>query len=131
MTSRSFSLFSAIVLTIGCAGCDGKSPIVVTGKLLKNGQPMVVSEDTYVTLSFVLETSGGNPNEARSHSAKFDQKTGTYRVELPPGNYRTMLAIALPGSKNGKLNMPGPPLKSEKVYELNKAQELDIEVPGK
>ena len=66
-----------------------------------------------------------------SHSAKFDQKSGTYTVELPAGSYRTMLVIALPAKKDGggKLNAPSRPVKSEKVYELTKDQELNIEVP--
>lgn len=116
------------LLALACAGC-APSVVKVNGKLLKNGAPMVVSEDTYVTLSFVPE--GGDPSKTSSHSAKFDQKTGTYTVELPPGKYRTMFIVALPGSKGGKLNAPSPPVKSDKVYELTKNQELDIEVPAK
>ena len=41
-----------------------------------------------------------------------------------------MFVIALPAKKEGKLNAPSPPVKSEKVYELTKDQELDIEVPA-
>src|SRR3954469_5240631 len=103
MTPRRVSCLAMVALAVLFSGCTGsKAPVTITGKLIKNGQPMVVSADTYVTLSFVLETGGGNPSEAKAHSAKFDQKTGSYTVDLPPGNYRTMLAIALPGSKNGK-----------------------------
>ena len=117
------------LLCFVCTGC-GPKVVKVNGKLLKNGEPMVVSEDTYVTLSFIPETVAPNSETAKSHSAKFDQKTGTYSVELPPGKYRTMFVIALPAKKEGKLNAPSPPVKSEKVYELTKDQELDIEIPA-
>jgi len=117
------------LLAITFTGCDSKKMVKVHGKLLKNSQPMVVSEDTYVTISFVLEA----PQEgaANSHSATFDQKTGTYSVELPAGKYRTMVVIALPSKKDGELNAPNKPVKSEQVHDLSKDQELDIEAPGK
>lgn len=117
------------VAALACTGC-GDKVVKVTGKLLKNGQPMVVSEDTYVTLSFVPEGKEAAEGKASSHSAKFDPKTGTYTVALPPGKYRTMLVVALPPKKDGKLNAPRPPVKSDKVYDLTKDQPLDIEVPG-
>jgi hypothetical protein len=114
-------------LGLAFAGCS-QSVVKVKGKLLKNGAPMVVSEDTYVTLQFVPEKGGDN---AAAKNAKFDQKTGTYTVELPPGKYRTMIVVALPSKQPGKLSAPVPPVKSDKVYDLTKDQELDIDVPGK
>jgi hypothetical protein len=118
------------LLSVAFVGCS-PSVVKVNGKLLKNGAPMVVSADTYVTLSFVSESKQADGSDAKSYSAKFDQKTGTYTAEMPPGKYRTMLIVALPPKKEGQLNAPTPPVKSEKVYELTKNQELDIEVPGK
>src|SRR5262245_40357330 len=72
------------LLAAALTGC-GPSSVKVTGKLLKNGSPMVVSDDTYVTLSFVPEKPAAEGE--KSYSAKFDQKTGSYAVELPPGKY--------------------------------------------
>lgn len=118
----------AIGLAFLLAGCS-PSPVVVKGRLLKDGSPMAVSEDTYVTISFVPETPPADG--AKSYTAKFDQKTGNYTVELPRGKYRTMVVIALPSKKQGKLNMPTPPVKSDQVYDLSKNQDLDLEVPGK
>jgi len=116
------------VLSLAFAGCS-PSVVKVNGKVLKNGAPMVVSKDTYVTLQFVPESA--SEDKAGAKSATFNQETGTYTVELPPGKYRTTLVIALPAKKDGKLNAPTPPIKSDKVYDLTKSQELDIEVPGK
>lgn len=115
----------ALILT----GCGGDKVVKVHGKLLKNGSVMAVSEDTYVTLSFVAESKKADQSDAKSYSANFDQKTGTYTVELPAGNYKTMVVIALPPKKDGQLNAPSRPAKSDKVHELTKDQELDIEVP--
>jgi hypothetical protein len=147
MTSRLRGLFLGIALAalLACTGC-GEKVITVKGKVLKGGQPMVVSVDTYVTLSFVPEGAAAAEGTASAHSAKFDQKTGTYTVSLKPGKYRTMLVVALPpaegkaeGKRAGgppgakaalKVNAPGRPVKSDKVYDLTKDQDLDIEVTG-
>jgi len=123
---RCAGLGLALVALTGC----GDKMVKVNGKLIKGGQPMVVSEDTYVTISFVPEAGSTDEAKARAYSAKFDQKTGSYTVELPAGKYRSLLVIALPTKVSGKLNMPAPPLKSD-VYDLTKDQTIDIEVPGK
>ena len=120
-------------LAVTFAGCS-PSKIKVNGKILKNGAPLIVSEDTLVTLQFIPDLKGADAvNDAKTYSAKFDQKTGAYSVEMPPGKYKTKFVMALPAKKNpdGKLNAPSPPVQSDKVYELTKNQELDIEVPGK
>jgi hypothetical protein len=126
--SSRWAAFGLVLFVIALTGCSPSS-VKVNGKLLKNGSPMVVSEDTYVTLSFVPDPAPADG--AKSYSAKFDQKTGSYTVELPPGKYRTMLIVALPNKTPGKLNAPTPPVKSDKAYDLSKNQELNIEVPGK
>jgi hypothetical protein len=125
--SRRISLGVAL-LAFAITGC-GPSKVKISGKLLKSGQPMVVSEDTYVTLSFIPENKSAETG-ATSYSAKFDQKSGSYTVELPSGKYRTLLVIALPGQNKskGKVNV-GPSVKSEQVHELTKSKQLDIEVP--
>ena len=92
---------------------------------------MIVSEDTYVTISFVLEPEPGQENNATSHSAKFEQSSGKYSVQLPAAKYRTMVVIALPSKKSSKLNSPSKPVKSEKIHELTSDQELDIEISSK
>jgi hypothetical protein len=115
---------------VGLTGCS-PSVVTVKGKVLKGGAPMVVSKDTYVTLLFNPEGVDPNAPGVRSHSATFDQQTGTYRVELPPGKYKIALTVALPPKKAGDPLAPLPPYKPDKVYELTKNQDLDIEVPGK
>ena len=144
MNSRSRGLFAGLALAVlfASTGCAEKR-VTVKGKLLKNGQPMVVSDETYVTISFVPEGAGEVSGTATASSAKFDQKTGTYTASLKPGKYRTMVVVALPAKTEAKkasgllkvsgppkVNAPGKPARSEKVYELTKDQELDIEVPG-
>ena len=125
---RSVSIGLAL-LAVLFTGCNSQKNVKVNGKILKDGQPMVVSEDTYVTLSFVAVVA--NQSEARSHSAKFDQKTGTYTVELPAGKYQTMFVMALPPKKAGEMSVPSTPFKPEAIHELTKDQQLDIEVPAK
>lgn len=127
------ALLGLFLLAFASTGCGVKN-VKINGKLLKNGQPMVVSEDTYVTLSFIPEQKATDGDEKQtSYSAKFEHKSGTYSVQMPAGKYRTMVVVVLPGRPNpkGKLNAPRPPVKSDKVHELTKDQQLDIEIPGK
>jgi hypothetical protein len=130
---RRFLRRAVIALTFCSFAFTSCSPgqVRITGTIKKNGEPMIVSEDTYVTLSFIPELSDQSDDKRSSYSAKFDQKSGTYSVELPPGKYRTMLVIALPPKKQGELNMPGPPFKPDTVHDLSKNQQLDIDIPGK
>jgi hypothetical protein len=113
------------------AGCAPKK-VTIKGSILQGGKPMIVSEDTYVTLSFIPDLQGEKEGDkkATSYNARFDQKTGTYSVELPPGKYRTKLVMALPSKTPGKLNSPKP-INSDTVYDLTKSQTLDVEVPAK
>jgi len=109
------------------AGCGPKT-VTVTGRVMKGGEPMKVSEDTYVTLSFIPDPKLPD-SQTTSYSARFDQKSGTYSVTLPAGSYKTKLVIAYP-AKPGQLNAPRP-IDSAKAYELKHNQELDVEVPVK
>ena len=130
MTARLRGLFVGIALAalLACTGCSEKA-VTVKGKLLKGGQPMVVSADTYVTISFVPESPAVTDDGPSTRSAKFDPATGTYTVELKPGKYRTMVVVAPPPKKEGQPSAPAPPVRSDKVYDITRDQDLDIEVP--
>lgn len=126
---RSRLVFGLALFALTLSGCAPKS-VTVNGKLLAKGKPFVVSEDTYVTLSFI-PADATKDSAVTSRNAKFDPKAGSYRVEMPPGKYKTMLVIAYPGKPgpDGKLNMPKP-IHFDKVHDLASSQELDIEIPG-
>lgn len=125
---RCGSLIGVALLFVALSGC-GSGAVTVHGELRKGGTPMVVSDDTYVTLSFIAAgpVAGGDRS---AYNAKFDQKSGTYTVELKPGSYRTKLVIA-PPAPAGKFSAPGRPIDSETTYDLKTNQKLDIDVPGK
>src|SRR5262245_60434819 len=94
------------LLAFAIAGCS-PSQVKISGKILKDGQPMIVSENTYVTLSFVPElTNKDDESKQSSYSAKFDHKSGSYTVELPAGKYKTTLIIVPPSKKQGELSKP-------------------------
>jgi hypothetical protein len=117
-----------VVLVVGVAGCSPSS-VTVKGRVLKGGSPMVVTKETYVTLMFFPEVADPTAPGTSSHSAKFDQQTGNFTVDLPPGKYRISLTVAAPPKKAGEPYVPGTPFKPDKVYEFTKNQDLDIEVP--
>jgi len=116
------------LLAFGVAGCSPSS-VTVKGRVLKGGNPMVVPKETYVTLMFFPEVADPTAPGTSSRSAKFDQQTGTYTVDLPPGKYRISLTVAEPPKKAGNPYVPGAPFKPDKVYEFTKNQDLDIEMP--
>lgn len=132
MISRCWqALLRGALLALVCTGCSSPKVVKINGKLLKGGKPMVVSEDTYVTLSFIPQAKDDSPGTT-PYSAKFEQKSGTYSVQLPPGNYRTMVVIAPPSKARADGKISGlVSIKSDKNYDLTKAQDLDIEVPAK
>jgi hypothetical protein len=112
------------------SGCSPSS-ITVKGTIKKNGAPMVVSKDTMVTVMFSPQVSDDRAEGVKSHSAKFNQETGTYSVDLPPGKYKLSVSVAMPPQKEGGRQVPLPPYKPETVYDLTKSQDLDIEMPAK
>ena len=122
------TLLGLALLAFAVSGCGAKI-VKINGELRKDGKPMIVSQDTYVTLSFIPVAANAE-SQLNSYNAKFDQKSGTYTVELPPGSYRTKLII-VPPSKSGGLSAPPRPIDSDKTYDLTKNQKLDIEVPVK
>lgn len=118
-----FSLACLLLMVVGCS----PSKVKITGKLLKGGKPLIVSKETYVTLQFLPE-SVSSESSSNSYSATFDQQTGTFRLELPPGKYKTNFIMALP-AKDGQMSKPTPPVKSDKVYDLSKDQDITVEIP--
>jgi hypothetical protein len=103
-------------------GC-GVSKVKITGKLMKNGQPYVVSKDTYVTLIFAPDTEP----KTQTYPAKFNQETGGYELELPAGSYRASYVIV----EKDQAPMIAPPEFKQKTYDLKRSQELDFEISAK
>src|SRR4051794_37999145 len=96
-------------------GCSGElKPVKITGRLVRNGLPIQISEQTLVTIIFT-PAAGGN-----DYNARLDRATGVYGVKVPPGTYRVKLLLAdysRPGAAPVKTAPP-------KEYELTKDQEL-------
>src|SRR5205823_13550785 len=93
----------ALVALLLC-GCGGGAPkkIKVSGKFLKDGQPVTYTKETYVTLIFtpVIPPQLGNvPSTipATTYPAKVKAEAGTYEAEMPAGKYRVNLFILAPG----------------------------------
>jgi hypothetical protein len=108
------------LLAVLLAGCGGPKSVKVYGTLTRDGQPLKVSEDTYVTITLTPAE-----DKTQSYPAKFKHNEGTYEVAVPPGTYRASVLVVPPGGK--------PPLKppadASKTYEINKDQQLDLDVP--
>jgi hypothetical protein len=103
-------------------GC-GVPKAKVTGKLMKNGQPLKVSQDTYVTLIFSPDIE----NNDQTYPAKFNQETGGYEIELPAGKYRARYVIV----EKGRPSFTAPPEVTKEVHDLTGSTELNIEITAK
>lgn len=126
----------ALVALLVC-GCGGAAPkkIKVTGKFLKNGQPVTYTKDTYVTLIFtpVIPKQLGNvPSTipANTYPAKVAAELGTYEAEMPAGKYRVNFFILEPGAAPGKAPPPNQTGEWGEIYELTDSRTLDLPVPG-
>lgn len=103
-------------------GCE-VAKVKVTGKLMKNGQPLKVRQDTLVTLIFSPDTE---KNE-QTYPAKFNQETGGYEIELPAGKYRARYVIV----EKGQPPVSAPPEATKEVHDLTHTKELNIEIIAK
>lgn len=105
--------FAMVAALSGC----GESKVKVKGKLLNKGQAFTVAKETYVTLSFAADVEMAK----QIYTARFEQATGGYEVELPPGKYRVKCKV-LDGESQP---IPTGPVQ---VFDLTKDQELDIDI---
>jgi hypothetical protein len=103
-------------------GCQ-VAKVKVTGKLMKKGQPLKVSQDTLVTLTFAPDIE----NSGQTYPAKFNQETGGYEIELPAGKYRARCLIV----EKGQPPFTAPPEVTKEVHDLTGSKELNIEITAK
>src|SRR5947209_5968182 len=101
----------AVLLAAGC-GDGGPKMIKVTGKFLKDGQPVTYDKAAYVTLIFkpIVQMKGNNATGsvvATSYPAKVKPDLGTYEVTLPAGKYNVNLYI--PPEKGAAAGSAPPP----------------------
>lgn len=113
---------TGLILMAALPGC-GEAKVKITGKLLKDGQPYTVAPDTLVTLVFAPDME----NAPQTYPAKFNQETGGYEVEMPPGKYRARYIIV----EIDQAPLTAPPEVTEKSYDLSRTQQLDIEIASK
>jgi len=60
---RQMGRVAILVWLIGLAalaGCGGDKKVKITGKLMKNGQPLIVSRESQVTLGFIPDSEDAN-----------------------------------------------------------------------
>jgi hypothetical protein len=101
-------------------GCEAPK-VKITGKVLKGGQPFVVAKETMVTLTFAPEVEG------QTYQGRFKHETGTYEAQFPPGKYRVLYLITSPD----RSIVSSPASAKEKLHELTKSQEFDIDIAAK
>lgn len=105
----------------GCGVVGGSSGVKISGKLVKNGQPLRVSKDTQVKVIFSPEdkTTG-----TTFPPAKFTYDTATYEILLPPGMYRVRWTIL----DKDQQAVSSSPETAKIVHDLTSSKELDIDV---
>jgi hypothetical protein len=118
--------FACVVLAL--PGCTPKM-VKVSGKLVRNGQVVTFSEETYVTVQFIpVDLQAGR----KSFAATVNRPEGTYEVHLPPGKYRLSLLVPpkdYDQSKGGSLPPPGGGGEGGPEFEFKSDTVQDITVP--
>src|SRR4051812_23369475 len=75
----------AVVLCFG-AGCDSRRLVTVTGKVVRNGQPIATSPTGYVQVT--LQPDVGADEQFTTRIGRCE-KDGSFKIlEVPPGKYR-------------------------------------------
>jgi hypothetical protein len=123
--------FAGLALLACVGGCGGERKITISGQLVQKGQPINVKalgkakgpSAPPMVVFIPVEDKGSRP--ARYPAKKLNVETATYEVELPPGQYR--VTVYVPGISSPTAP---PPVKGGggKVYDLQEAQTLDLEV---
>jgi hypothetical protein len=119
---RRAAILAWLMVIAALPGCGAKK-VKITGKLMKNGQPLMVSRDTSVMNVFIPDTDTGTVNP-QTLLARFQRATEAYEIELLAGAYRINYIITEKGQQPGH----APPEQKAKSYDLTKNQEVDIEI---
>lgn len=113
-------LLACLLLTAGCGGETG-SEVKVSGNLTHNGQPLEMSDDAGVIMTF-HELRNGQMGE-RTYAATVD-KSGAYEVLLEPGEYRVAVQLMDPyATQVDKFRGAFDQAKSRVTVEISEARE--------
>lgn len=125
---RFYSLCGLLACLVAVGGCAEKdSGVEVSGQIIQDGQPLEINEQAGVIMGF-YELRDGKLGE-RSYTASVE-KSGAYRVALPPGNYRVSVELMDPYVEHvDKFGGAYDQMNSPITVEITESQEnLDIKL---
>jgi hypothetical protein len=128
MTSTSPSRLvagSVALLFLFQAGCGGPKQVTVRGTLIQGGQPIKVSEKTYVTVTFAPVEQG--EGQGQTYTAAFKHEDASFERTLPSGTYYIRVVIAPPGPPGGQAPIR-PLVDPTKTYEIQEDKKIDLEI---
>lgn len=111
-TQRGFYQSFLVLLTLLLIGCGGSGEVEVSGKLTKGGEPLQVSENGDVQITFA-QIDGGTQTGHQFLASPDD--SGQYSVNVAPGEYKVAVVQLDPYPDNdkleGKFNQENTPIK--------------------
>jgi hypothetical protein len=98
--ARSLGLLAILIVCYGCG--EQRRLVTVTGSVVRNGQPLAVSNTGYVQVMLLPDVGDDEQYTTRVGRC---EKDGTFQItEVPPGKYKIGIEQFDPNPQNDKLN---------------------------
>jgi hypothetical protein len=131
-----FLLFGALCLELGTGCKSGPAKVNITGKVVKNGEPLKVSDKGEIRVKFYSQNM--EEETSRIRPAIYNASDGTFQVkDIPVGKYRITVEQIdpMPSNKNDKLqhafdNKNSPIIRDVESNGQNIEIDLAKEKPG-
>jgi hypothetical protein len=124
-TSRSARIVAIAVFIVASSlpGCGGPTKVKVQGRVTQGGQPLKVSRQTQVTITFAPAVEKAQ----QTYSAKFDRDLGVFTAVMPPGQYKAGILVTEQGGDAPKV-VARADVKESKTYDISSDQKIDLEL---
>jgi hypothetical protein len=128
-------LFLSLLVLAGLTlpGCSKRPKVTITGKVMKNGQPLKVSKQGAIQVIFLPIVEGSSGPPAVTYPALVNSQEATYEVkDIPTGKYKVSVSQFDPMPVNDLLKGQFQGEQSPITREVTGNQAIDIDVakPG-
>ena|SRR5947209_5216493 len=125
-------LLALLVVGLTVPGCGSHPKVTVTGKVMKNGQPLKVSKQGAIQVIFIPIVEGASGPPAVTYPAQVNNEAGTYEIkDIPTGKYKVSVCQFDPMPVNDLLKGEFQGEKTPITKEVTGKEPIDIDVGKK